>query len=55
MGLIKERKDIDLSTKPEPWTEQELSDFGKIMQEMKAKNAKRKEKALRVKGKKQSV
>jgi len=37
MGLIKEPKNIDLSTKSEPWTEQELSDFRKIMQEIKTK------------------
>jgi hypothetical protein len=55
MGLIKEPKDIDLSTKSEPWTEQELSDFRKIMQEIKAKNAKRKEKYLQVNSKKLSV
>lgn len=55
MGLIKEPKDIDLSTKSEPWTEQELSDFRKIMQEIKAKNAKRKAKAWRLNSKKQSV
>ena len=55
MRLIKEPKDIDLSIKSEPWTEQELSDFRKIMQEIKAKNAKRKERALRLNGKKQSV
>ena len=36
MGLIKEPKDIDLSTKSERWTEQELSDFRKIMEEIKA-------------------
>ena len=44
MGLIREPKNIDLSTKSEPWTEQELADFRKIMQDIKAKNAKRKEK-----------
>ena len=55
MGLIKEPKDIDLSTKSEPWTEQELSDFRAVMQEIKAKNAKRKEKALRLTIRKQSV
>ena len=53
MGLIKEPKNLDLSTKSEPWTEQELSDFRKIMQEIKTKNAKRKEKVLRVKSKTQ--
>jgi hypothetical protein len=55
MGLIKEPKKIDLSTKSEPWTEQELLDFRKIMQEIKAKNTKRKEKALRLNGKTQAV
>ena len=49
MGLIKEPKNVDLSTKSEPWTEQELADFRKIMQDIKDKNAKRKERALRVK------
>lgn len=34
MGLIKEPKNIDLSTKSEPWTENELSDFRKLMQEI---------------------
>lgn len=43
MGLIKEPKNVDLSTKSEPWTEKELADFRKLMQEIKAKNAKRKE------------
>ena len=40
MGLIKEPKNIDLSTKSEPWTENELADFRKLMQEIKAKNKK---------------
>ena len=40
MGLIKEPKNIDLSTKSEPWTENELADFRKLMQEIKAKNEK---------------
>ncbi len=52
MGLIKEPKEIDLSTKSEPWTEKELYDFRKIMQEIKAKNANRKERALRGKSSK---
>lgn len=46
MGLIKEPKNIDLSTKSEPWTEKELADFRKLMQEIKAKNAKRKERLI---------
>ena len=42
MGLIKEPKNVDLSTKSEQWTEQELADFRQIMQDIKAKNAKQK-------------
>jgi hypothetical protein len=41
MGLIKEPKEVDLSTKSEPWTEEELIDFRKRMSEIKLKNAKR--------------
>ena len=52
MGLIKEPKNIDLSTKSEPWTEQELVDFRKIMQDIKQKNAKRKERALKLRANK---
>jgi len=56
MGLIKEPKNVDLSTKSEPWTEQELVDFRKIMQDIKGKNAKRKERSLQLmKDKKQPV
>lgn len=44
MGLIKEPKNVDLSKKSEPWTEQELADFRKIMHMIKTKNAKRREK-----------
>ncbi|MCX6214306.1 hypothetical protein [Spirosoma sp.] len=51
MGLIKEHKHIDLSTKSEPWTEQELADFRKIMQAIKTKNAKGKARAVRSKNK----
>ena len=42
MGLIKEPKHIDLSTRSEPWTEEELADFRKLMQEIKEKNKRRK-------------
>ncbi len=52
MGLIKEPKNVDLSTKSEPWTEQELSDFRKIMKDIKAKNVKRKERTLQIKSSK---
>lgn len=46
MGLIKEPKNIDFSTKSEPWTENELADFRKLMLEIKAKNKKRSLKSL---------
>ena len=45
MELIKEPIEVDMSTKSEPWTEQELADFRKIMQAIKAKNAKRKQRS----------
>lgn len=54
MGIIKEPKHIDLSTKSEPWTEQELADFRKIMKAIKTKNAKRKERIERLKTKVQA-
>ncbi len=40
--------EIDFSTKSEPWTEKELADFRKIMQTIKEKNAKKKEKILKL-------
>ncbi len=49
MGLIKEPKNVDLSTKSEPWTEQELADFRKIMQRIKDKKAERNEQVLKLK------
>ena len=52
-ALIKEPTNLDLSTKSEPWKEQELSDFRKTMPEIKAINTKRKEKTLRIKSKTQ--
>lgn len=56
MKLFKEPKDVDMSTKSEPWTEQELADFRKLMQNIKAKNAKRKTNTTQKKSKqKQSV
>ncbi len=48
MALIKEAKNVDFSTKSEPWTEQELVDFRKIMQEIKLKNEKRKKRTLKL-------
>ncbi len=55
MGLIKEPKNVDLSTKSEPWTEQELIDFRKIMQDIKEKNAKRNERKIQLKAKKKQL
>lgn len=55
MGLIKEPKNVDLSTKSEPWTKKELADFRKIMQDIKAKNTKRKERTLRAKSNKDKL
>jgi len=55
MGLIREPKNIDLSTKSEEWTENELIDFRKLMKEIKAKNARRKSITVKSKRKKTSV
>ena len=49
MGIIKESKNVDLSTKSKPWTEQELCDFRKIMKTIKDNNAKTRKRALLVK------
>lgn len=40
MGLIKEPKNVDFTVKSEPWTEEELKDFRKLMSELKAKKTK---------------
>ncbi len=55
MGLIREPKDIDFSTKSEPWTDKELSDFRKIMQKIKAKTAKQKDRILSLRSKKKQT
>lgn len=55
MGLIKEPKNVDFSTKSEPWTKKELADFRKIMQEIKAKNAKRKQRVKTTQKNKQTA
>jgi hypothetical protein len=39
MGLIKEPKDVDFTIQSEPWTEEELFDFRKLMNELKSKNS----------------
>jgi hypothetical protein len=51
MGLIKEPKDVDFTVQSEPWTEEELKDFRKLMNELKAKNSKRKVQSLIAKNK----
>jgi len=48
MGLIKEPKNIDFTCQSEPWTEEELKDFRKLMNELKSKNAKRKVQSLSI-------
>jgi len=53
MALIKEPKNVDLSTKSKPWTDEELSDFRTIIKEIKVKNTKRKDKSLLIKSRKQ--
>jgi len=55
MGLIKEPRNVDFSTISEPWTEKELADFRKIMQEIKDKNKKRKTKTPKSIRKKECV
>lgn len=40
MGLFKEPKEIDFTIHSESWTEEELSDFRKLMAEQKAKRNK---------------
>ena len=42
MGLIRELKNVDFTVQSKPWTEQELRDFRKLMNELKLKNTKRK-------------
>jgi hypothetical protein len=39
MGLFKEPVNVDFSNKSEPWTEEELLDFRKIMSENKQNGA----------------
>ncbi len=39
MGLIKEPKDVDFTVQSEPWTEEELIDFRKLMNELKSKTS----------------
>ena len=39
MGLIREPKEADFSFESKPWTEEELRDFRRLMNELKAKNS----------------
>ena len=52
MELIKEPRDIDFVIQSEPWTDEELADFRKLMKELKAKNAKKKSQRKRFSGRK---
>lgn len=42
MGLIREPKNVDFTVQSEPWTEEELKDFRKLMTELKVKDTKSK-------------
>ncbi|MFM2155871.1 MAG: hypothetical protein RL516_620 [Bacteroidota bacterium] len=55
MGLIKEPKNIDLSTMSEPWSEEELKDFRLIMQKIKLKNSRRKSAVKKSKSSKKQI
>ena len=46
MGLIREPKNVDFTVQSKPWTEIELRDFRKLMNEIKAKSAKPKVRIL---------
>lgn len=41
MGLIKEPRNVDFTVQSKPWTEEELKDFRKLMNELKAKTVKK--------------
>ena len=42
MGLIREPKNVDFYIQSKPWTEEELRDFRKLMNELKAEKDKEK-------------
>jgi hypothetical protein len=46
MGLIRESKNANFTVQSLPWTEEELRDFRKLMNAIKAKNSKTKIKVL---------
>jgi hypothetical protein len=37
MGLIREPKNVDFTIQSKPWTDEELSDFRKLMTELKSR------------------
>ncbi len=41
MGLIREPKNIDFTVNSKPWTEDELRDFRKLMNDLKTKSRKK--------------
>ena len=45
--MIKEPKDVDFIVNSEPWTEEELRDFRKLMVRLKSKNISRKKANLK--------
>jgi hypothetical protein len=51
MGLIREPKNVDFSSQSTPWTEEELRDFRKLMNELKAKNVQKRHRATTIKKK----
>jgi hypothetical protein len=55
MGLIREPKNVDFTVKSEPWTEEELSDFRKLMKTLNEKNLKRKKGLIITRKKKQGA
>jgi len=53
MGLIREPKNVDFTVQSELWTKAELSDFRKLMAELKAKNAVKRNRQVQSKKKKE--
>ena len=52
MGLIKEPKNGDFTGESKPWSEKELTDFRKLMKELKAKKKPARKLTATPKGKK---
>ena len=49
MGTIKEPKNVDLSTKSEPWSEKELVEFRELMKQIKEKKSVREKRSMKSK------